>query len=331
MQLQRQIDRLLAQRASEWHQILERADESERAAFVAWLKQSPLHVKEYLEAVYTDQVLKHVDPDRQEDIDALLAQVDPQVMPFTNASAEPVTRRPRLLGWRGAVAAGLALCVCAAALIYPRFHAQAFSTDIGEQRTIELQDASIVTLNADSRMRVRLDTAERDIELVQGEALFQVAHDAKRPFRVQTKTAVVEAVGTQFNVYERTDGTRVSVLEGRIRLATSRETLSLKAGEEAQARLDGSIERNARAEVQNAIAWRERRLVFVNTPLEEMVHEFNRYSRAVRLRLDGVTAGTHHYNGIFDASDPESLAELLRREPDLVVERQKGEIIIRQR
>ena len=51
MKLQRQIDKLLAQRASEWHQILENASESERAEFVGWLKQSPLHVQEYLETV----------------------------------------------------------------------------------------------------------------------------------------------------------------------------------------------------------------------------------------------------------------------------------------
>ena len=62
-----------------------------------------------------------------------------------------------------------------------------------------------------------------------------------------------------------------------------------------------------------------------------MVYEFNRYSRAVRLTLDGVKLGTHHYNGIFDAADPESLAALLSKEPDLSVERRRGEIVIRQR
>lgn len=80
MKLQRQIDQLLAQRASEWHQILENATDAQRADFVAWLKQSPLHVQEYLETVYTDRLLEHVDDERLEDVDALIAQVAPSVV-----------------------------------------------------------------------------------------------------------------------------------------------------------------------------------------------------------------------------------------------------------
>ncbi len=331
MELQRQIDRLIAHRASEWHQILETASESERAEFVAWLKQSPLHVKEYLETVYTDKVLTHVDAEREIDVDALLATLAPEVVPLAPAPAAPASGRRRLRAWHAALAAGLVGCTLAVALIYQQFRAEAFSTAVGEQRTIELNDASVVTLNADSRIQVHLDETARQIELLRGEALFKVAHDTKRPFRVQTRSAVVEAVGTQFNVYDRPEGTRVSVLEGRVRVRTPQETQSLAAGEEAQVRLDGSIERNTRADVRNAVAWRERRLVFVDAPLEEMVREFNRYSPALQLRLQDVPAGSHHYNGVFDAADPDSLATLLEREPDLILERHNGEILIRQR
>lgn len=330
MQLQRQIDRLIAHRASQWHQILENASESERAQFVAWLKQSPLHVKEYLETAYTDRVLKHIDAEREFDVDALLATIGPEIVPLA-AAPSPAWQRRRLLGWKTALAAGVAACVVSAALIYPRLHTDAFSTAIGEQRTIELADASIVTLNADSLIQVHLDETERQIELLRGEALFKVAHDARRPFRVHARSAVVEAVGTQFNVYEQPDGTRVSVLEGRVRVQTPRQTQSLGAGEEVKIRLDGAIARNAKADVRNAVAWRERRLVFVDTPLEEMVREFNRYSPGVQLRLQDVPEGSHHYNGTFDAADPESLASLLAREPDLIVERREGEIVIRRR
>jgi transmembrane sensor len=78
-------------------------------------------------------------------------------------------------------------------------------------------------------------------------------------------------------------------------------------------------------------AWRERRLVFDDAPLEDMIYEFNRYNQSPRLRLEGVAPGNHHYNGIFDAADPDSLAELLSREPDLMIERRNGEIVIRSR
>lgn len=341
MKLQRQIDQLLAQRASEWHQILENATDEQRAEFVAWLKQSPLHVQEYLETVYTDKLLGHVDDERLEDVEALIAQVAPSVVAMDKRAAtlpkrEGITKK---LWWRGAAAAVLILCA-AAPFVFKQFGAKPeYATALGEQRTIQLSDSSVVTLNADSRIQLQLDQRHRDV-LLHGEALFKVAHDPQRPFIVQTKTAVVQAVGTQFNVYERRDGTLISVLEGRVKVTTRvaagsanivPATEELSGGQEAQVMLDGTIQRHAKADVMKTVAWRERHLIFDNAPLEDMVYEFNRYSRTTRLVLDGVPPGSHHYNGIFDAADPDSLADLLAKEPDLVVERRDGEIVIHKR
>jgi transmembrane sensor len=108
-------------------------------------------------------------------------------------------------------------------------------------------------------------------------------------------------------------------------------TESLGAGQEAQVAADGTIQRNAKADVMKTVAWRERRLIFDDAPLEDVIYEFNRYNQSPRLTLDGVPPGSHHYNGIFDAADPDSLAELLSREPDLAIERRTGEIVIRRR
>jgi len=341
MKLQRQIDRLLAQRASEWHQVLENASESQRAEFVAWLKQSPLHIQEYLETVYTDRVLKHIDGERIEDVETLVAHVAPLVVPLTDKpNATSPKGRPKRRAISLAAAAVAALCVLLLPLVFRSFEAKLeYATAVGEQRTIQLADSSIVTLNADSQIQLRLDQTHRDVELLRGEALFKVAHDASRPFTVQTKTAIVQAVGTQFNVYERPDGTRVSVLEGRVKITplgkgtgaanAPNGTESLGAGQEAQVASDGTIQRNPKADVMRTVAWRERRLIFDNVPLEDIVYEFNRYNRTIHLTLEGVPLGSRHYNGVFDAADPDSLAELLSREPDLTVERRNGEIIIR--
>lgn len=336
MQLQRQIDRLLARRASEWHQILETATEAQRAEFVSWLKQSPLHVKEYLETVYADRLLAHLDPERLEDVEALIAQIEPDVIALPAESAAPLPQRRRFSRWM----AGAAACVLVSALLLGLayqyiFAGETFTTIVGEQRTIQLPDTSIVALNVDSRISAHIVAAGRDIELLRGEALFNVAHDPQRPFRVLTRMAVIQAVGTQFNVYERPDGTRVSVLEGRVRVmpkdGNAADAVVIGAGEEVRVSLDGMIHKNLKADVAKTVVWRERRLIFADTPLEDVVYEFNRYSRAVRLRLEGVRPGSHHYNGTFDATDPESLAALLAREPDLSVERQNGALVIRPR
>jgi len=348
MKLQRQIDRLLAQRASEWHELLENATEEQRAEFVAWLKQSPLHVREYLEAVYTDQLLKHVEAERPEDVDSLFAQAAPPVVSLADAADTPLpSRKPNRWGrWMTrSLAAAVVLVLCASALVFGFKHygvRPEYATSLGEQRTIQLPDASVVTLNADSRIQLHLDRARRDVELLRGEALFNVARDPHRPFTVQTETAVVRAVGTQFNVYERPNGTRISVLEGEVKVTALRKghpvsgnipgvTEDLGAGQEAQVALDGTIHRNAKADVLKTVAWRERHLVFDDAALEDMVYEFNRYSRTTRLVLDRVPPGSHHYSGIFDAADPDSLADLLSRDRDLIVERYDGEIVIRKR
>ena len=149
------------------------------------------------------------------------------------------------------------------------------------------------------------------------------------------RAGVIQAVGTQFNVHDLVSGdTRVSVLEGRVRLTTlfqgKEKTTSpavlLAVGEEADLRLDGTIKRAEHAAVANTVAWRERKLVFA-----EIVSDFNRHNPSVQLRLEGVEGDVRRYDGVFDAADPEALAKMLSREADLWIERRNGEILIHKR
>lgn len=220
-----------------------------------------------------------------------------------------------------------------------------YASDVGEQRRLELADGSVVYLNAASTVQVRLGRDARDIRLT-GEALFRVAHDSERPFRVWTRDAVIKAIGTTFNVATRASGTQVAVLEGKVQVAESRSagvgqssrsanettpSAFLEAGEAARITRAGAIERRPAEEAANATAWRHRQLVFEGTALEEAVEEFNRYRRSRPLRLEGVSPGSHHYSGTFNADDPESFAALLSRERGLQVEWRDDEIVIRPR
>jgi transmembrane sensor len=236
-----------------------------------------------------------------------------------------------MAGW---AAAASVLATLGAALWIQYFgSSQGYATAVGEQRIVELPDASVITLNADSQIEVHLEEKLRQIDLQRGEAVFKVAHDAERPFRVRTRAGVVQAVGTQFNVHDQVTGdTRVSVLEGKVRaISTSGSELMLGVGEEADIRADGTIAKRERAIVSNTVAWRQHRLIFDNATVEEMAAEFNRYNQSVRFRLEGLTGDKHRFDGTFEATDPQSLAELLSREPGLVVEKRGGEIVIRGR
>ena len=96
-------------------------------------------------------------------------------------------------------------------------------------------------------------------------------------------------------------------------------------------RANGHIEREAHADVAEAVAWQQRKLIFKRTSLEDMAAEFNRYNKTTRIRLEGIKPEAFRFSGAFNADDPQSLATLLTHEPDLLVERSGDEIVIHNR
>ena len=340
MKLERQIDTLQAQSASKWFELLKEGRPEDTEAFSAWCRKSPLHIQEFLEITYTDRVLDQLDPECKQDLDKILREASARVRTFPKqiGGEAHATKSLKRRTWAWGLAAALGTCTVGLILYATQaLSTQEFTTKIGEQRTVALVDSSVINMNTDSEIQVQFARDVRDIELLRGEVVFRVAHDPARPFRVHTRAGIVQAIGTQFNVYDRPEGTDVAVLEGRVRLipgsgsSGTSTPVELRAGEEARIQLDGSIRRAVQADVERVTAWSKRRLKFDNTPLEEMVREFNRYHEDLRLRLDGVPVRSHHYSGIFDADDLVALARLLEQEPDLLLERGNGEMVIRPR
>lgn len=101
-----------------------------------------------------------------------------------------------------------------------------YATAVGQQKATTLADGSEVILNTNSQMRVSYDADSRDIYLLQGEALFTVARNAERPFRVYAGDGRIEALGTAFSVYLNGEDVNVTVTEGRIALASMRVSRS---------------------------------------------------------------------------------------------------------
>src|SRR5687767_11767497 len=80
------------------------------------------------------------------------------------------------------------------------------------------EDGSVVYLNAQSRLRIAYSDRRREVKLLDGEALFIVEKDSKRPFNVIAGATLVQAVGAQFNVRRRDRLILVSVVEGKVRV-----------------------------------------------------------------------------------------------------------------
>lgn len=325
MKIPKRDERRADEAAAAWLEILEKGGAPERKAFAAWLKESPSHVRAFLLMTALDIELDGVDSPKTHRIDPESAQV------IDLRPAAPATARP-LPGFSRSRALLLAAClafITFAGLLVNSITAHQYQTSVGEQRVVTLPDGSVVYLNTDSRIALDFSKEFREIRLVEGEALFKVAREPSRPFRVMTEDATIEAIGTQFNVRQDSAGTKVAVVEGKVRVADQQKPLV--AGEEA------AIERNAHsvnrtaANLERTLSWRQRRLMFRTDTLADIAAEFNRYNRSTKIRVIGDVAGASRFSGVFDADDPESLAQVLQGNDRLIVDRANGEILIRSR
>lgn len=213
---------------------------AEKAAFDAWLRQSPEHVRAYLEMSAVWEGVSSLAPTWNADADELIARARTEnnvvTLPVSVASAtveqraehQPADRsNPRRVWPRIFAVAAYAVIALSAGFLYSQ--RGVYSADVGEQRSLLLADGSTVELNSRSRIKVRYSDDVRLVELLQGQALFHVAKNKARPFIVQSSTTRVRAVGTSFDVYESRSGTVVTVVEGRVAV----ETRTLKTSDSA--------------------------------------------------------------------------------------------------
>jgi transmembrane sensor len=217
--------------------------------------------------------------------------------------------------WPVAAAASVLLAIGMTALWMYRQSQdwQTYETRIGGFSRIVLEDGSVVDLNTDSAVRVRLGD-RRQLRLTRGEGRFQVAHDPSRPFVVSAADAAVRAVGTAFTVRLR-DATSVEVLvsEGKVAIAGPHvpDTAPLAAGQSAVVQANGmSVSEVTPQVLERRLAWTSGRLEFRGESLAEAVAEFNRYNQR-QIRLGDPALGALRVGGNFKATDPESFAAAL--------------------
>jgi len=307
--------------AAEWLIRLD-ADPSpaNRAAFEAWAAADPRRRAAFLrlEAGWrrADRLrnLRPLDGPVNEDL------LDPQVV-------EDVVPEPHRSGWlrRLPLVAVLAVLAVAAGLwsLFTWTEWQVYETEPGGFQRIALQDGSIVHLNTDSEIRVRLDRERREVVLARGEALFTVARDPSRPFDVRAAGTLVRAIGTAFSV-RVLDRKQVEVVvkEGRVAIRPPERLLDLKlsppvappplptlsAGEAATVgapdkELD--VRKVDSEDVSRKLAWTDGRIWFDHTTLADAAAEFNRYNRR-QIEIADPRIAEIRIGGGFDATDPDS-------------------------
>lgn len=340
--------------------------------FDRWLRTSPEHVRAYIELTRIWGVINASGPTDRNSIDALIERgrtasnivaLDLPGRPESrNDRPKDVQRSRHRPSVRGLLA--VATCILSAvALTIAWLHpaGKTYSTAVGEHRSIPLPDGSTVALNARSAVRVHFSKTRRDIELLAGQALFNVAKDKTRPFIVTSDRTQVRAVGTQFDVNQLRRTTIITVVEGTVAVLSG---LSRGAGDPTLSRdgagpqsmrgdesknSSGALEREQaevllaageqailtrgarltpkHADVVVATAWTQRRLIFEATPLDEVAEEFNRYNTR-KLIVEGAGLDDFHVSGAFSSSDPAPLLRFLRAQDSINVAEHVDQIIV---
>ncbi|HEY0687242.1 MAG TPA: FecR family protein [Steroidobacter sp.] len=319
-------------------------DAAARRDFDRWLRQSPDHIAAYLEVAALYQEARAAIPET-ENVEALIAAAARhhdnvvELAPDTPTRQVP-TSLPSPRKRTFAVTASLAIAAAVLVIVSQMSWPQTYATGIGEQRSIVLADGSTVDLNSRSKIRIRFSSQQRGIELIDGQALFKVARDHARPFVVESGGTRVRAVGTQFDVYRKRQGTIVTVVEGRVAVLTERGDgdatvvepqtgalgpgLLVSAGEQVKVN-ESTAQRLPHPNIDGATAWRQRELVFDTASLFEVAEEFNRYNTR-RLVIDKDEQYDFHISGVFSSTDPSSLIRFLQARRDLRVIETETEI-----
>ena len=197
-----------------------------------------------------------------------------------------------------------------------RPNGEEYVSEIGEVRRVTLSDGSTMLLNTASHVVVRFEKTRREIHLISGEGLFEVAKDPARPFIVHTGTVSVRAVGTMFGVRAGDQHVEVTVTEGVVEVAAApapgeradsvrRVTANERAVVNAAQKVEVQTIRSDQAERQ--FAWRDGMVNFDGEPLADAIDEINRHNRK-RIVVDDAALGSRPVVGVFRASDAEGFA-----------------------
>jgi transmembrane sensor len=330
------IGAAIAQQAGEWFIANQAglASDEDGARFLVWLKASPIHVREYLGVARIAHDLGAAVGDPRIPLEEFLAQVRARensvvaLGPFTPRWEPPTSRVPISRTWSIAVSTAATLFLLVAGVLWWAHDGQllgipkTYETARGEQKVQRLPDGSVLHLDTDSEVTVRFSRRERVVEVIRGQALFQVDHDSQRRFRVAAGNAGAIAVGTEFDVYRTASATVVTVAEGAVAVfigapgwlhnegSAPLDVKRVNAGQQVRIDAAGISAQPVSVDLLQALAWLRHQIVFAHQPLSDVAAEFNRYGR-VPVEIEDVTLRTLPVSGVLDANDTESFIAFL--------------------
>lgn len=280
--------------ASEWFALIQGGapTPAERDELARWLAADPRNAQAY---AHLEQVWAAT---------ALL--VPPKVQ-----AAPPLSRR-RFVGL--GLAASVAVVASGASTLWLKGISSPFAdvrTAIGERRTLQLPDGSSVDLAGNSALNLNFSATQRSVELLQGEAFFQVKPHAAREFSVQTQAGRVLASEAEFCLACDAESAQLSVSRHSVRVITPNQQTDLGEGLSLHfsSTQTGAIQR---AELEQVLAWRNGRLVFFDTPLLTVVNQLQRW-REGKIFIPDAQLAARRVSLILNLNRPDQMLDVLSK------------------
>ncbi|MET4687764.1 FecR family protein [Sinorhizobium fredii] len=274
------------------------------AAFQAWLHRSQMHRQAWEQALKTWRLLGEVPPVHEH----LWRGATPLA-----ANASPAGRWRT---WSAGVALALAACAVgflAGPALILQWQAD-HVTETAENRKIALEDGTIIEMGGGSAVATEISASARHVRLLKGEAFFDVAHDASRPFTVDAGGVAVSVLGTAFDVQLADGETIVELARGTVAVSYSghnhKENFELSPGEMATVvHGTGEVVRSDIAP-EDIAAWRSGKMFVSNVTVAAAAERLQRYHSA-RITIPQSALATQRVTGLYDLKDPDRALQAL--------------------
>lgn len=333
-------------KAREWMSHLYSGEITERgrAGFQAWLAESPDHQAAFqlLNDLWTSL-------DRVPHIESCL--VDSRLIergrfaPLPDASnvAKPaawrtVLQRAATVRIAAALVAGIAAIAALATLqIAGRADEHHFATQVGEVRTLDLDDGSKLVLRPDTAILTAISGEQRHVAIERGGAYFDVSRDESRPFVVSAGSVDVRVRGTAFDVLKGPSSVTVSVTHGHVAVSdradpphSGAHTVELTGGQQLTVQADGTFGAIVEFDSQRVLGWRDGRFSYDNARLEDIVADVNRY-RTEKIVIEDAALEDLRITTMFRADNVDQMLAGIQATEPVIVVRSSSAITIRRR
>jgi len=320
-----------ADRAMQWFVRLRsgHATFADRREFQLWIAADALHRQEFEKCSSLWDELDSAKPLLHEDLSRV-------ALDWERATERPVFRpvwRWSPVRFSSVLAALFVVVIAAGWWLTTGFETGEYRTTKGERRAVILPDGSMVTLNTETVVATVFSFSERTVTLQEGEALFAVSHNDRRPFEVRAGSRVVRDIGTQFVVRRQDENVNVAVVEGAVEVqrfvqpSPAQSWQLIKAGEQVSYGLTGELSSVRSVSLAATTAWLEGKVMFEDRPLSEVIQEVGRYQTGeIRILDPGI--GALKVSGVFGTNDRMGFLKALEQVVPVSVSQVNGAVAV---